>query len=212
MKVAMADGRSVRAEQKRSERRDAIVRAAERVFARRGFHDASVSEVIDAAGISRGTFYLYFEGKEALFLQLIERFVGFITQALEVVDPKQPEPARRILENVARVVDVAFDHPELTAVVLRQARGRDPQIDEPLDRLYAFLNEMVQGALRNGAQAGITRKVNEPVVATALIGAFKEVFLARLVAAAAGTSPVVDRTELAAALFELSVRGLFVVA
>ncbi|HEX2676411.1 MAG TPA: TetR/AcrR family transcriptional regulator, partial [Polyangiales bacterium] len=169
------DKRSLRAEQKRSERREAIVRAAEIEFSRRGFHDVSISDVIDAADISRGTFYLYFESKGALFVHLIERFVACITGALEVVDPKLPEPERRIFENVVRVVDVVFDHPELTVVVLQESRGRSPEIDQLLDRLYEFLASMVEGALTNGANNGITRRVNEPVVATALIGAFKEV-------------------------------------
>ncbi len=204
MKVTEVGRRALRAERQRSERRDAIVRAAERVFGQLGYHVASISEVIDEAGISRGTFYLYFDGKSALFLELIERFVGLVTSALQVVDPAGPDPARRILENVQRVVDVAFDHPELTRVVLRESRGLNPEIDEKLDRLYGFLHEMVEGALINGARTGITRSVHAPVVAAALIGAFKEVFLSNL--APQGTAP--SRESLAEALFEFGIRGL----
>lgn len=204
MKIAEADRRALRAERQRSERRDAIVRAAERVFGKLGYHAASITEVIDAAGISRGTFYLYFDGKSALFLELIERFIGFVTAALQVVDAAGPDPAQRIHENVQRIVDVALDHPELTRVVLRESRGLNADIDEKLDRLYGFLHEMVEGALTNGARAGFTRSVNAPVVAAALIGAFKEVFLANLPPAAA----VPSRQELAEALFQFGSRGL----
>ena len=204
MKIAEPDGRVLRAEQKRSERRDAIVRAAERVFGRLGYHAASISDVIDAAGISRGTFYLYFDGKDALFLELIERFIGLVTGALQVVDPQGPDPARRILENVQRVVDVAFDHPELTRVVLRESRGLNSDIDEKLDRLYGFLAEMVEGALVNGARTGLIRSVRAEVIATALIGAFKETFLRNL----DGPAQPRGRSELAEALFEFGIRGL----
>lgn len=204
MKVTELDRRALRAERQRIERRDAIVRAAERVFGKLGYHVASISEVIDEAGISRGTFYLYFDGKSALFLELIERFIGFVTSALQVVDPAGPDPARRILENVERVVDVAFDHPELTRVVLRESRGLNPEIDEKLDRLYGFLHEMVEGALINGARTGVTRPVHAPVVAAALIGAFKEVFLSNLPPEGAAPS----RRALAEALFEFGIRGL----
>src|ERR1700759_4211337 len=121
--VTTVDRRTLRAEQKRNERRDAILRAAEHVFCARGYPDASISDVIDAAGISRGTFYLYFDSKDALYLELIERFTSLVTAALAVVDPDGPDPARGILENVARVVDVAFDHPQLTLLVLRESRG-----------------------------------------------------------------------------------------
>ena len=204
MKVAELNRRGQRAEKQRSERRDAITRAAERVFGRLGYHAASITEVIDAAGISRGTFYLYFDGKDALFLELIERFIGLVTSALEVVDPAGADPARRILENVQRVVDVAFDHPELTRVVLRESRGLNPDIDEKLDRLYGFLDEMVEGALNNGARAHLTRRVHTPVISTALIGAFKEVFLRNL----PPSGPLCTREELAEALFQFGIRGL----
>jgi AcrR family transcriptional regulator len=205
-KVAYADRRALRAERQRSERRDAIVRAAERVFGKLGYHAASISEVIDAAGISRGTFYLYFDGKDALFLELIERFIGLVTGALTVVDPASADPASHILENVQRVVDVAFEHPELTRVVLRESRGLNEDIDEKLDRLYGFLHEMVEGALINGAKSGLIRKVHPPVVATALIGAFKEVFLRNL----APVGSLDGRKELSAELFEFGIRGLLV--
>jgi AcrR family transcriptional regulator len=203
--VASADRRVLRAEQKRSERRDAILRAAERVLSERGFPDASISHVIDAAGISRGTFYLYFDSKDALYLELIEHFTALVTAALEVVDPHGPDPAHGIFENVRRVVDVAFEHPELTLLVLRESRGLNQQIDQRLDRLYGFLHEMVEGALVNGASSGLTRKVYEPVIATALVGAFKEVFLHHLTPRGPART---DRLVLVEALFEFGIRGL----
>lgn len=191
----------------RSSRREAIVRAAEQVFARHGYHAASIADVIDVAGISRGTFYLYFDGKSALFLELIERFILRMTETLEVVDPRGPDPARRIFENVRRVVDVAFSYRDLTVVVLRESRGLNSEIDQKLDRLYGFLQEMVEGALVNGERTGLTRKVNEAAVATALIGACKEVFLTQLVRA---KRPGVDREAIAVSLFELGINGLLI--
>ena len=203
--VVTVDRRSLRAERKRNERRDAILRAAERVFCSRGYPDASISDVIDAAGISRGTFYLYFDSKDALYLELIERFTGLVTEALEVVDPDGPDPARDIHENVARVVDVAFDHPQLTLLVLRESRGLNPAIDQRLDRLYDFLHGMVEGALLNGARIGLTRDVYAPVVATALVGAFKEVFMHHLNPDGPAKA---DRGALVESLFEFGIRGL----
>jgi AcrR family transcriptional regulator len=203
--AAAPDRRALRAEQKRSERRDAILRTAEVVFCARGYHDASISDVIDAAGISRGTFYLYFDSKDALYLDLIDRFTGFVTAALEVVDPQGPDPARGIMENVGRVVDVAFDHPELTLLVLRESRGVNAEIDLRLDRLYDFLYSMLEGALVNGASSGLTRRVYAPVISTALVGAFKEVFLHHITS---DGSAKTDRRALVEALYEFGIRGL----
>ena len=168
----------------REQRREAILRAASTLFSRNGYHATSVADVIAAAGISRGTFYLYFDNKDSLFLELIERSSSGSWRSSRWSTPTMPNPTARIYDNVRRVVDVVFDNQDLTVMVLREARsGFNPEVDEKLKRFYGFVREMVEGALENGARLGLIRKVNEPIVATALIGAIKEVFLHHLVIA-----------------------------
>jgi AcrR family transcriptional regulator len=199
------DRRSARAEAQRGRRRDAILRAASRLFSRQGYHSTSVADVISAAGISRGTFYLYFDNKDSLFLELIEQFVQRIISVVEVVDPSRPNPTQRIYENVRRVVDVVFDNRDLTVLVLRENVGLNPEVDEKLQRFYGFVRGMVEGALENGARVGLIRKVNEPIVATALIGAIKEVFMHHLVIAP-DNAPA--RESVAESLLDFGLRGL----
>ncbi|HLK68409.1 MAG TPA: TetR family transcriptional regulator [Bryobacteraceae bacterium] len=50
-----------------------LIEAAERLFIRRGFDDASVEEISEMAGYSRGAFYSNFENKEQVFLAVIDR-------------------------------------------------------------------------------------------------------------------------------------------
>lgn len=197
--------RSARAVAQRGRRREAILTAASVLFGQKGYHATSVADVIAAAGISRGTFYLYFDNKDSIFLELMERFIQRIMAVLEVVDPRGPNPAAKIYENVRRVVDVVFDNQDLTVMVLREDLGLKPEVDEKLRRFYGFVREMVQGALENGARHGLIRKVNEPIVATALIGAIKEVFLHHLVIAK-DNAPA--RESVAESLLDFGLRGL----
>jgi len=78
-----------------------------------------------------------------------------------------------------------------------------------LRALYGFLHEMVEGALIKGAAAGIVRAVNTPVVATALIGAMREVFYRQLVAKKLDEP---DRAAITESLYLFGVRGLVVAA
>ena len=57
----------------RSDRRDAILRAAIDVFAGRGFFNAQVADVARAAGVAAGTVYLYFRSKDDLLVSIFER-------------------------------------------------------------------------------------------------------------------------------------------
>lgn len=49
-----------------------ILDAAEAVFGERGYHDASVSEITTRAGVAQGTFYIYFDSKLQIFIELVE--------------------------------------------------------------------------------------------------------------------------------------------
>src|ERR1700730_10073722 len=63
-------------EQSRANTRERLLRAARSVFARSGFHGASVEEIAAEAGFSTGALYSNFTGKEDLFLVLMEREIN----------------------------------------------------------------------------------------------------------------------------------------
>jgi AcrR family transcriptional regulator len=197
--------RATRAGAQRERRRAHILLASSALFSQRGYHATSIADVIEAAGISRGTFYLYFDSKDAIFLELMEHFIQRIMAVVEVVDPEGEAPTQRIADNVRRVVDVVFEQRELALMVLRESFGMRPDVDEKLERFYGFVRDMLEGALRNGARHGLTRKVDEGLAATALIGAIKEVFLHQLLREGGAHEP---RAAVAEALLDFGLRGL----
>ena len=79
-----------RAEQ-RDQTRARLLDAAEKVFVERGFHAASVDDVADEAGYSKGAVYSNFENKDELFLAVLERRVDSRALAIETgVSADQP--------------------------------------------------------------------------------------------------------------------------
>ncbi len=72
---------------------EAILSAALDEFAAHGFHDASLNRVIEAAGISKGSMYYYFDGKEDLFAHVTRvEFERLLTEAGPVPLPAEPGP------------------------------------------------------------------------------------------------------------------------
>jgi AcrR family transcriptional regulator len=68
--------RRSRSEERREETRAELVEAAARVFARRGFHGASIDQIAREAGYSSGAIYWHFEGKDDLFLAVYEAYAA----------------------------------------------------------------------------------------------------------------------------------------
>jgi AcrR family transcriptional regulator len=71
--------------QRRQQTRDRLLDAAGQVFARRGFHAATVDEVADAAGYTKGAVYSNFATKDALFLALLDQRVAAQLQQVEAL-------------------------------------------------------------------------------------------------------------------------------
>lgn len=67
------------------EKREKLLRVARREFARVSYSDASINKMIQAAEIPRGSFYVYFQDKEDLFLYLMEEYSKQVTQLLQRV-------------------------------------------------------------------------------------------------------------------------------
>ncbi len=64
-------------------RRKQILESAKKIFARQGYHKTNISMICSKAGIGRGTLYLYFENKEAVFAAILEDILEKMNQELE---------------------------------------------------------------------------------------------------------------------------------
>jgi AcrR family transcriptional regulator len=83
--------------EKSAARRDAILEAALEEFSARGYEATRIEDVAQRAGVAKGTIYLHFEDKEALFQELVRMMLFPIVAALEAPIPPDM-PIRKLLE------------------------------------------------------------------------------------------------------------------
>ena len=128
-------------EQYKAATRLRLLDAAEAVFARRGFHGASVDEIAREAGATTGALYANFAGKEDLFLQLFEH-----TVAQDVRDYSQASGTATTPEEAARAgadrwMEVLSERPEYFPLFIEfwAYAVREPRVRERFaERLAAF--------------------------------------------------------------------------
>jgi len=133
-----SDGRALRAQARREQRRSTILAAATRVFKEKGYHATSVNDIIDAAQIARGTFYLYFTSKREVFAELSATFLDLIRASVRKIslDPADGEPLAQMRANFRRVMSMVLAHADLATVMLRSDGGdaeSDPLYDQAVD-------------------------------------------------------------------------------
>jgi TetR/AcrR family fatty acid metabolism transcriptional regulator len=159
----------------RGDKRDAILRAAIRTFARSGFFAAQVADVARTAGVAAGTVYLYFRGKDDLLVSIFERVMSEAIAegraALAGIDDPI-ERLRRIahlhLERLSRDRDLAV----VFQVELRQTTKFMERFSTTMLREYLGI---LRDVIAQGQAAGVVRaEVNPTLAAKMLFGALDE--------------------------------------
>src|SRR3954462_5634273 len=171
------DGRVTRAQRARAEGRTAVVASARRIFSQKGYHATSIHDIIENADIARGTFYLYFESKRAIFDELLDGLVTTLQAQVKRIEvgAAAPPPVDQMNATVERVLQTLLDNRELPRILLREAVGIDVDFDRKLSEFYGRIEAMIIGALNTGRQLGVVRPCDAKVVARCVLGSIKEV-------------------------------------
>lgn len=102
---------------KDSDIRRAILESAVSLFSKLGYSATSVQEVVDAAGVTKGAFYYYFDSKESLLLEIHDVFHDFaLVQAREIIglELSPIESISRLMYALLRQVDRFLPHMSIT--------------------------------------------------------------------------------------------------
>jgi AcrR family transcriptional regulator len=145
-------------DEKKARTREALLRAAAGVFARRGFHGASVDAIAEQAGLSAGAVYSNFAGKEELFLtvleQAAERWAALFAESFA--------QGRTIEERVRRTSDAwiaavqADPEPFLLFVEMWSYAIRTPRLRGDVARRVAAIRRVFLDEVRAlAAEAGV---------------------------------------------------------
>lgn len=168
-----------------------IVTAALDVFAEKGFRAATMEQVAEAAGITKGTIYLYFRSKRDLFLEVVRSEVERLLAVLPLVGAVSPE---QYTEESARLMGRAF----LDALMSPRVVKMIPLVMGELHTLSDFrtlyqeevlprANRQFAALLEGRMEQGAFRRLDPNITARCLLGMFfiftltQEVFGARRV-------------------------------
>lgn len=172
----MTDGQSSgqsRRQRERDRRRNEIIDAAGRVFAKRGYSDTTMDAVAAEAELSKGTLYLYFQNKEALFLANASRMAARVLAEFQAIsaDPAATglDCYRRMLEGQARI---AVEHPEkFRALIGFIASNTELDLEAPTTvehrRIIEQIIDCKVAALERGMTDGSVRRDINPIETSA---------------------------------------------
>jgi len=191
------------------ERRSQILGHAARLFGDKGYHHTSINDIIVAAGVARGTFYLYFANKRRIFEELVDILLLRLASCIQPVetDPQAPSAREQLLDNMVRVLALLGGERHLLSILLKGAVGLDREIDDKLREFYSEVLKSIERSLSLGREIGLVRPCDTRIGALIALGAIKEILAARLEADDVLIDEEAIRAE-AAGLLDIFSRGV----
>ncbi len=150
-------------------RKAALLDAARRVFEKRGFLDTRVADIVAEARVAQGTFYTYFDSKDAVFQAVATGVVGEMLVALRA-DTHTGTPYERAYAAMERFVDSYRPRARIIALV-EQVGTFTPELKHlRLQVREAFVERAARG-IAHQQESGIADKSLDPVLTAEVLGA-----------------------------------------
>jgi TetR/AcrR family fatty acid metabolism transcriptional regulator len=154
------------------DKRERILDAAVRVFAKKGFYATRVSEVAKAAGVADGTIYLYFRSKDEILVSLfedrVERLLAFLHTELPASSTAS-EKLQRIIELQLGLLEGERDLAEVITVILRQSTKLMKEYAAP--KFTAYLDAIARVVADGQATGELRTDISPHLAARAIFGA-----------------------------------------
>ena len=154
------------------ETRSRILDAAGELFAEHGYDATSVADICARAGVTKGAFYHHFKSKQAVFLEMRDRWLAPLeTQLTLARDPDETLP--QLLQHVADLARAMFaeageDQRQQVFLELLSAARQDPTILPallaPLHRYREWFAQLISAGIQEGALRQVDRELSAQVL------------------------------------------------
>lgn len=171
--VAVVKRKAARSVEAKQRRREEILRAAINLFVRKGFFAGSMNELARELAMAKGTLYVYFPSKEALWLAIVELIAQEFDHFLRPVLGSPLRPLAK-LERIARLTFEYYEqNADICSIMIKIWASTDASLATDMRawmrQMYRDYREMLASILREGITTGEIRSGTDPQSAASFI-------------------------------------------
>jgi len=133
----------------KEEARSRILDAANRVFAEKGYHEATMDDIGKRLGVSKGAIYLYFSSKEDLFEAMVRTAPQAFKEILYSSFGDEADPVQSATQFFDKMLKLSASNPGLSFEILSEA-SRNPNLKRILKQNHAEYEEVLTSFLAEG--------------------------------------------------------------
>lgn len=157
--------------------RERILEAAIEVFAREGYHNTRMDDIVDAAHSSKGSLYFHFPSKEDIFMGLVDKFAGLLEEQLIVVFETETSGIQRVVKALRVCTDTFGSHQSLAKIFLVQAVGLGQAFEIKREQIKERFAALIQSQIEQAIAEGEIAPLDAETAAHVWMGALYDVVI-----------------------------------
>jgi len=150
-------------------KREEIIQASVNLYLKKGYHGTTITDIVNNAGIGRGTFYIYFENKEELFFECADKFFSDLDSHFNILK----DESNILYRLKRRGYEFLLSFPTLINMlnIIRGASVSDSAIfRDKLDKMLEQLISPIVEDVETGMKSGEIRKTDSTFLGHVLMG------------------------------------------
>jgi len=151
--------------------RGRILDAALDIFARKGYHDTSLDEIVDTSDTSKSALYFHFPNKERIFLALVDQFSNLLERRVTEAINEHEKGMPRVQAALTTCLDTFGRYRGPAKVLLVQASGLGNTFEQKRMEVNERFAELIEVYLQEAIEVGDIAPVDIQVVSYAWMGA-----------------------------------------
>lgn len=185
------------------DKKERLLTAATKIFAREGYKDASVDDIVKSAAVAKGTFYYYFKSKDDLFLALIGTGTEKLSEQMLSESNKYSDPIEKVRAIMISQYDFFAKNEDLCRVLLSEIWRFESKWKQKYQIKRNQYIKAMKLAIEFGQNANIfSKEIDSSVASIAIFGLIATSALDRTVSGEKLTSSVKNTVT------KIAIRGL----
>ena len=168
---------SVQLQVSQSSKRERIVEAGLKLFANESYQAVTMDRVAEAAGVAKGTLYLYFQSKEDLYLGILTDGMESMARNYQASVDSRADVKVRLRRAITLSIEFYDQRRDLLRLMMteepRMPEARNRLREEWRDRVVRFFNSLIE----EGVQTGAFRAIDARLATFAILGCIRSVML-----------------------------------
>ncbi|NDJ61929.1 MAG: TetR/AcrR family transcriptional regulator [Chloroflexi bacterium] len=157
--------------------RGRILDAALEIFSHKGYHDASVDEIVAQSETSKGAVYFHFPNKQTLFLALVDKFADLLERRVTAAIEQEAQGIQRVDAALRACLDTFGKYRRLAKILLVQAVGLGQVFEEKRMAVQDRFASLIKIYLDEAVTVGDIAPTDTELVSQAWMGAINEIVI-----------------------------------